>query len=256
MPVLRLLKRMVHPIAGYGRALYQRYVFWRALKQFSRLEDWHGVSASLIEDLIYGWNNPVWAAKPDLLTAVIAHAAATNGPIIECGSGLSTMVLGLIAKKKGLRVWSLEHDRQWGEKTRLMMKKWRIESVELLIAPLRSYGSFDWYDVPMDSMPKDIALVVCDGPPGETRGGRYGLLPIMRSLLKPGCVILLDDAHRPDEKQILAEWAQEAASGYAITGSEHQVGTLVVQRRDQEEILLTRKDTKDAKKDQWLASRS
>ena len=47
-------------------------------------------------------------------------------------------------------------------------------------------GSFVWYDVPKDVWPAEFRLVVCDGPPGDMKGGRYGLLPLVGARLPPG----------------------------------------------------------------------
>jgi hypothetical protein len=58
-------------------------------------------------------------------------------------------------------------------------------------------------------MPDRFGLVVCDGPPSQTLGGRYGLAPVMKDRLGPGCVILLDDASREGEQEVVQRWAKE-----------------------------------------------
>lgn len=82
----------------------------------------------------------------------------------------------------------------------------------IALAPPRSYGEFDWYDITRIDLPISIAAVVCDGPPSMTRGGRYGLLPVLRSRLG-GAVILLDDADRPGEADVLDRWQTEFGCG-------------------------------------------
>jgi hypothetical protein len=80
--------------------------------------------------------------------------------------------------------------------------------INVLTAPLIDYGGFHWYSFP-DSLPEPIELVVCDGPPSATVGGRYGLLPIAGDLLTPKTVILMDDVERSDEQAIIARWNRE-----------------------------------------------
>ena len=77
-------------------------------------------------------------------------------------------------------------------------------------------------------MPSDFSLVVCDGPPGDTPGGRYGTLPVMRSLLRPGCVVLLDDVHRSEELEIVNRWADQLGSPFDLTGSERRFASLTL----------------------------
>ena len=81
-------------------------------------------------------------------------------------------------------------------------------SANVLHTPLQPYGSYNWYRAP--GLRSDFCLVVCDGPLGHTRGGRYGLLPRMRHQLRTGATILLDDAQRPEEQHVLRQWEQEA----------------------------------------------
>ena len=74
---------------------------------------------------------------------------------------------------------------------------------------LKDYGSYQWYDVDHDALPHGIKLCICDGPPGSTRGGRYGLMPQIGHRLAPGCVVLLDDTCRAEELDIARRWANE-----------------------------------------------
>jgi hypothetical protein len=97
--------------------------------------------------------------------------------------------------------------------------------------PLRDYGEFAWYDPRLASMPRAFGLVVCDGPPASTRGGRYGLVPIMKERLQPGCVILLDDAGREQELAIAERWKNELGATLRVGGSVKPYVELTVQRR-------------------------
>jgi hypothetical protein len=99
------------------------------------------------------------------------------------------------------------------------LNRYKLDSVVLYTKPLKDYGDFCWYDAPLESMPDSFSLVVCDGPPGGTKGGRYGLVPIMRERLQPGCVILLDDAGREQELAIARRWEAELGAPFEILGS-------------------------------------
>ena len=78
-------------------------------------------------------------------------------------------------------------------------------------APLQNYGEFDWYTVP-ESLPSGITLVVCDGPPSATLGGRYGLLPTLGAHFAPNCQVLMDDAIRSSEIDIISRWERESGA--------------------------------------------
>jgi hypothetical protein len=202
------------------RAVHRDLVFLRAMKRFLKDPDacTHPGNPTVM-DLIYGWGNESWSAQDEYLANCLDHALAAHGPILECGSGLSTILVGAIAKKRGQHHWALEHTPAWATKVQRYLSRYKLDSVVLCVKPLKDYGDFCWYDAPLESMPGDFALVVCDGPPGHTKGGRYGLVPIMRERLKPGCVILLDDAGREQELAIARRWETELGARFTILGS-------------------------------------
>ncbi|MHC4846180.1 MAG: hypothetical protein ACYTCU_08465, partial [Planctomycetota bacterium] len=58
-----------------------------------------------------------------------------------------------------------------------------------------------------------------DGPPGDTRGGRYGLFPLMGGRLAPGCVLLLDDAEREGEQDVARRWETAWGASLEVLGT-------------------------------------
>jgi hypothetical protein len=175
--------------------------------------------SAVLVDLIYGWGNEDWSAQDEFLAGCIEHALTTRGPILECGSGLSTILVGVIAKQQGRSHWALEHKPEWAAKIKKYLGRYKLDSVTLCTKPLKDHGEFCWYDPPADLIPDNFSLVICDGPPGSTKGGRYGLAPIMKERLKPGCVILLDDAGRQEEIAISRRWKAELGARAEMRGS-------------------------------------
>ena len=160
------------------------------------------------------WGNLGFTADVSYLLAVLDYAEGQRGHFVECGSGLTTVLLALIAPDK---VWSLEHLEEW--QRRVQTRLWLAGTeANVLLAPLTSYGPFQWYQIPA-ALPRELRFVVCDGPPGTTPGGRYGLLPLLGDRLPKGTVILLDDAGRPDEQLVLKRWEKEAGWRYTIKDS-------------------------------------
>jgi hypothetical protein len=210
------------------RVKYRRYIFWRSMRKFLEVPYASAENLEVISALIYGWGNEKWSPSVEYVMDCLQHARQTEGPILECGSGLSTLLIGIVTQCSGNVVWTLEHNPLWGDNVKNNLAKYDIESVNLCVNELCNYDDFCWYDPSLSQMPNNFSLVVCDGPPGETRGGRYGLLPIMRNKLTSGCVILLDDAGRSQERETLSRWAQEAGIDYEIKGSKKPYAKLVM----------------------------
>lgn len=183
---------------------------------------------AVLEQLVEIWDNE-WAASVDYLEAVVEGGWNCNGAVLECGSGLTTYALGMLGKlDAAAEIVSLEHHPHWFEKIRLLLAKQSMDSVRVLHTPLTDFGPFEWYDVGSDALPSDIELVVCDGPPGETKGGRFGLLPTVKSNLGPESRILLDDVERPAERKILELWKEEYNVTYEIVPADRSYAVVEI----------------------------
>jgi len=196
----------------------RRYRLWRAAGEIARLPLGQPPSREMLSALMVAWGNPEYAAKLDYLEEVAARAATTAGPILECGSGITTIVMGLMAGRRGVAVWSLEHWPDWHKRVTDVIRHNRIQGVEVCFSPIRKFDGFSWYDAPLAKLPRRFSLIICDGPPGDTLGGRCGINTVMRERLVPGTLILLDDAHRPSEQEVVDRWSSEANPRLRVQG--------------------------------------
>ena len=210
------------------RRQHRRYVFARAMRRYIKAKNTEEITDDLLGELIYGWGNAGWSAKEEYIKEILRYSYEGKGPILECGSGLSTILCGNIADTVGREIHTLEHMPLYANQVSETLKRYGIKSVRLHVTDLKNHGSFSWYDPPMETMPRDFSMVICDGPPGGTPGGRYGLLAVMKGYLRSGCVIVLDDANRSEEAEILSLWAEEMGAQYRIVGSEKQHGIVIV----------------------------
>jgi len=190
--------------------LHRRVVFEQAMRRFMN----DPVRAAqfpsrVLDQLVSGWGNPGWSGHAEYLQACIVHAFNCTGPILECGSGLTTLLVGHVARLRGLGLWSLEHMPEWAARVQRSLDRYGITSVRLWRVPIQNHGQVDWYDAPLHAMPQQFSLVICDGPPASTRGGRYGLSVVLRQRLAADCTVLLDDASRTEETRVAAQWASE-----------------------------------------------
>lgn len=100
------------------------------------------------------WGNP-WAASPEFLIAAYSMAKKATGPVLETGSGLSTLVMAAA----GAKVTSLEHDLAWHRRVSDTAEKLGL-TANLVYAALDKYDG--WY---VWQAERNYALFVCDGPP-------------------------------------------------------------------------------------------
>lgn len=209
-------------LARHASKPYQEFVFWRAMRRLLReaRHESHPFTSDLLSDLAYGWGND-WSAQQEYLTACLQHVRASQGPVLQCGAGLSTLLIGAVAQRMRLTVWTLEDDIGHASRVQGFLDRYGVRNVRLWVAPLRSYGDFDWYDPPdFGSISGDFSLVICDGPTGDTYGGRYGLVPVMGEKLAEDCTILVEHGARPADRWIASRWARMLGAREEVLGLE------------------------------------
>jgi len=185
----------------------------------------------LLERLVHGWGNEAWGASSLFLGAMLEWLPRTSDSIVECGSGLSTLLLAAAALLVDRPVHSLEHEEKWATLVmRRLPERWKT-AVSVRTTPLRSYGEFDWYAFDPAILSVPIGFVVCDGPPASTRGGRYGLAPILGNRFEPGCIIMLDDTQRREERAIVNRWCRELGAAVVQEGGTFTVLRVGTSRR-------------------------
>lgn len=158
---------------------------------------------------------PNWSAAADFL-ALIHQAVLEQQPrmVMECGSGLTTLILAhaLAASGHGGRLVSWEQEPLYAERSRQALRHYRLEGVATVAdTPLTTYWLEEkpwlWYDYHAALPAEPMDLLIIDGPPQSIqRHARLPALPLLYGQLAAGAHLYLDDADRPDEREVVARW--------------------------------------------------
>ncbi len=176
-----------------------------------------------------------WAAEASTLVR-LREVIQQRRPrlVVECGSGASTVWLGHMLRRTGGRLVSLEHDLDFAQQTRQQVAMHGLDDiVEVRDAPLRDLDlggqTLTWYDTAAVADLDGVDLLFVDGPPQKVhKAVRYPALPVLRTRLGPGAVIVLDDGHRPGEQAVLARWLAEQPALRVVDDSLDRAVTLVL----------------------------
>lgn len=132
--------------------------------------------------------------------------------ILELGSGTSTIWIGYLCRSTGGKMVTLDHLQNYLTQTQTAVDRHDLsDQVECRLAPLEPTEcdgeTYKWYAAAAYSDLTDIDLVIADGPPAATGPqARYPALPMLIDRLAPNAMIILDDAHRKDEAEIVEAW--------------------------------------------------
>lgn len=166
-----------------------------------------------------------WALSPVgmvyLLDAIERRDAVS---VVECGSGTTTLWMALAMKVKGSgKVYALENSEDYAAATRKMLEahglsEWAQVSVCPLTEQSTPRGEFRWYDLRKVELPEVVDVLLVDGPPGTTGPhARYPVLPLLRASMAADALVMLDDADRPDEREVVGFWMEEGLVGKTLS---------------------------------------
>ncbi|MDM4767170.1 hypothetical protein [Pelomonas sp. SE-A7] len=212
---LKLAKRLVRQ--GLLQPAQDRLAAHRIAQYVHAVRRGFRPDTEAIRRLRHAWGNEAYSADETYVAEVISRAELSQGPVLECGSGLTTLVVALVAEARGQNVWSLEQDAGWARFVQGRLQACAIGNVEIVLAPLKDHGGFVWYDAEAlgERLPRQFGLALCDGPAVHPEWGaaqlqwRYGLLPTL-ARLGIGCdEVLLDDADEPRADNLRQRWARE-----------------------------------------------
>lgn len=177
-----------------------------------------------------------WAASPDLL-AHLYRTIRERRPrlILECGSGVSTLIMAYALSKNGSgRLVTLEHLDEYRQQTAGWLASHSLSDiVDLRLVHLVPVKIEDrewlWYD-PVSIPDETFDLVFIDGPPEATgEEARFPAMPLLHDRLSPQAVIVLDDAARKEESAIVERWI-EMYPEWSASAIEHLKGTAQLER--------------------------
>jgi predicted O-methyltransferase YrrM len=155
-----------------------------------------------------------WPVSPDFVKVLMSVILEKKPAVIlELGSGVSTLIgsYSLEKKKKGTLI-SLDHDPEFAALTRKNLMLHGLASyADVVCCPLKEQNLFGethlWYDIDKNRLPLAIDILVVDGPPSSYKNTiRYPALPFFFERLSDRAIVVLDDAARPGEKEIVSQW--------------------------------------------------
>ena len=184
-----------------------------------------------------------WVASPDLLRHLYERVRHERpGLILECGSGLSTVVMAYALRDAGHdgKLVALEHLPEFADRTVRMLHDHGVaDYAEVRPAPLADVAlegeTWPWYD--LEQLPEGVIdLVFVDGPPGATRPkARFPAMPLLRGQLRKGAVVVMDDYTRPEEGSVVEQWLRRDST-LELTRLRHEKGTAVLRVTSDEAV--------------------
>lgn len=227
--IIRRHDRMVEQRAR--RADYRQMEAWIALQQF--------IKPQLPLSGLRGG-----ALSPDM-AEILCRELLTQKPdlVVECGAGVSTLIIGYILKGLGKgKLVTLEHDLEWQKRVNSWITLHDLrDHLVVLHAPLIEQqlerDTVFWYDISefeklmkTDLLPRNtIDLLFVDGPPEFVSPYvRRPAVFVMRQWFATNCVVVVDDANRPADADIIRQWCETLGPSCKCERFATEKGTAII----------------------------
>lgn len=152
------------------------------------------------------WGNN-WAMSPEALYTCSLLARQSKGPILECGSGLSSLC---IAASTDQQVYCLEQSPDWAFRIQRLAEENGLGNLEVHHRPLVDCASGRWYS---DPPRKEYALAVCDGPSGDDKRG--SLFSVLKDEIAKAPIVV-DDIARGYSRRSVEDYCRTSGRRFDV----------------------------------------
>lgn len=170
----------------------------------------HEVPMSSILDLYAHWGHPLDDVEASYLGSALHSAEHVDGPILQCGASLTTLILGKLCDGLAYRakpIICLEENPHWANVIRSWLTQYQIHSVQVLTAVPQLHSGSVWYGIDQRKLPHNIALALCQGNKSQATS-MISLIIRCSAQLAPGVTLLGQQQRDPVELQFLERWAK------------------------------------------------
>jgi len=184
-----------------------------------------GDNSKEVFETIWKYHNNDFSMGPHSLKTIYDKAKEAKGPILEVGSGITTIIAGLACQRNGQMVHALEHDIEWFRKIRNFIQLWKVKGVALYYAPLKEHPEIGEPNSPMppmwygdlEDLPEKFDLAIIDGPP--RRFGREAVYKLAMDRIKDATWIV-DDCDDPEQLRLVNKYADELGKKVEVVGAQ------------------------------------
>ncbi len=164
----------------------------------------------LAAQLFAHWGDPLAQADERFLRSVLAEARAADGAVLQCGTSLTTLILGSICDQDDQpkkQLWCLEADPHWANMVRSWLTEYQINSAHVIHSAAKLFKSYVWYSLDPNRLAREYHLVICDGNRASVKGAVATVHRIADRLAQQFVILIRNVGSSADMKE-LAAWAK------------------------------------------------
>lgn len=215
-PAKTTAKRMRRPKMQSRRMVLGRdYRFDRAVRHALKRTGTQPLEPDWVQAILDGFGDTSLRADDPYVTSALSAAAASEGPVLQCGSGPMTLLLAIVMQRRSEYLWCVEHNPSWAQSIRALLTTYDLRAGQVVEAPAEAFGDHIWYVLNVRQLPRNFGLVLCDGSNVLPTGLR-GVVRRMHSNLSERCVFLVRNTKRPKDLDFASKWAKSVDAPFVL----------------------------------------
>jgi hypothetical protein len=171
----------------------------------------------LVSEICETWGDAQLNGADGFMSACLDVASRVTGPILQCGAGLSTLLLGLTAERSNVHLWTLEHHAHAANSARSWLHQYEIANAHVISAPADLMEDCVGYVVDANRLPANLGLVICEGSSAVPASAR-SILSRVGDRLDPNGIVLVHHVKRRRDAEFLAQWAKSRNASMVLKG--------------------------------------
>ncbi len=197
-------------------ALARQYRLDRALRR--ALEPAPGlIDERLIEEICDAWGSPESYAVDGHLRALLAEVPKAHGHVLQCGAGLTTVLLAVALAHRGVHLWALESNAQSAAAVRSWLAQYELNQAHVVTARAEIGRAGVGYAVDVGRIKGPLSLVICEA--SQAHPGNAGwILPRIADRLDPKAVVMVCDVRKREEVDAVAAWCRASDASFVVRG--------------------------------------
>ena len=195
------------------RGIYQVYLKRKNPENLRKEVDLIKAGKETDRDIVVlkkAYGNERYISTEEILLSLILFSRQIKGDILECGCGLSTIVMA--AANPENTIYALEQEVTYALWVQSLIDCYSLKNVKILQTPVVD----GWYKIPK-GLP-DFDMVYCDGPRGE----RSKMYDAVSDKVKKNAIMVFDDYGFRTLEEDLKKWG----SNYNIMGGYRKFAVL------------------------------
>lgn len=175
------------------------------------------VDERVINEVCAAWGSPESYGVDGHVRALLAEVPKAHGHVLQCGAGLTTLLLAIALAHRGVHLWTLESNPQSADSVRSWLAQYQLHQAHVVTARAELGDGGVGYALDVGRIKGPLSLVVCEASAAHP-GNAAWILPRIADRLDCRAVVMVRDVRKREEVDSVAAWCRANDASFFLRG--------------------------------------